>query len=815
MKYQPLKIERKWQKIWEKKGFFKAKDFSKKEKLYLLVEFPYPSGSGLHVGHCRSYIGMDILARKKRMEGKNVLFPMGWDAFGLPTENYAIKTGIPPQKATKENTQNFKRQEKMLGLSFDWSREINTTDPEYYKWTQWIFIQLFKHGLAYKAKMPVNWCPSCKIVLANEEVIEGRCERCGEKVIRKEKEQWLLRITKYADRLIKDLDLVDYPEKVKILQKEWIGRSEGAEIEFKIKGMKNLSIKVFTTRPDTLFGATYLVLAPEHSLIEKLKDKIKNQKEVENYVEEAKNKLERERISQEKEKTGVKLEGILAINPVNQKEIPIFVADYVLGSYGTGAIMAVPAHDQRDFEFAQKHHLPIIEVIRPKQGKGFDGKRAYEGEGILINSQKFNGLESQKAKEEIVKFLSKKGLAKKAVHYKLRDWIFSRQRYWGEPIPMIKCPKCGWVPVPEKDLPVKLPKIKEYRPTEEGDSPLAKVKSWVEVKCPKCGSKAQRETDVMPNWAGSNWYYLRYCDPKNKKELASKRKLKYWMPVDWYNGGMEHTTLHLLYSRFIYKFLWDIGVVPKEIGPEPYKKRTSHGVVLAEGGEKMSKSKGNVVNPIEVVKEYGADSLRVYEMFMGPFEQSVAWSQKGIKGARNFLERIWRLGEELKKRKKSQIKNKEIERKIEIALNKTIKKVSLDIDQLKFNTAISALMEFLNLISQNKENLSLKVFQTFLKLLSPFAPHLADELWSQLGFKGYASTQKWPSWNEELIKEEKILLIVQVNGKVRDKIEVEREINQKEAQEIALASERVKKWVEGKKIKKVIFVPGKLINFVI
>jgi len=815
MKYQPLKIERKWQKIWEKKGFFKAKDFSKKEKLYLLVEFPYPSGSGLHVGHCRSYIGMDILARKKRMEGKNVLFPMGWDAFGLPTENYAIKTGIPPQKATKENTQNFKKQEKMLGLSFDWSREINTTDPEYYKWTQWIFIQLFKHGLAYKAKMPVNWCPSCKIVLANEEVIEGRCERCGEKVIRKEKEQWLLRITKYADRLIKDLDLVDYPEKVKILQKEWIGRSEGAEIEFKIKGMKNISIKVFTTRPDTLFGATYLVLAPEHPLIEKLKNKIKNQKEVESYVEEAKNKLERERISQEKEKTGVKLEGILAINPVNQKEIPIFVADYVLGSYGTGAIMAVPAHDQRDFEFAQKHHLPIIEVIRPKQGKGFDGKKAYEGEGILINSQKFNGLESQKAKEEIVKFLSKKGLAKKAVHYKLRDWIFSRQRYWGEPIPMIKCPKCGWVSVPEKDLPVKLPKIKEYRPTEEGDSPLAKVKSWVEVKCPKCGSKAQRETDVMPNWAGSNWYYLRYCDPKNKKELASKRKLKYWMPVDWYNGGMEHTTLHLLYSRFIYKFLWDIGVVPKEIGPEPYKKRTSHGVVLAEGGEKMSKSKGNVVNPIEVVKEYGADSLRVYEMFMGPFEQSVAWSQKGIKGARNFLERIWRLGEELKKRKKNKIKNKEIERKIEIALNKTIKKVSLDIDQLKFNTAISALMEFLNLISQNKENLSLKVFQTFLKLLSPFAPHLADELWSQLGFRGYASTQKWPSWNEKLIKEEKILLIVQVNGKVRDKIEVEREISQKEAQEIALASEKVKKWLEGKKIKKVIFVPGKLINFVI
>jgi len=558
-----------------------------------------------------------------------------------------------------------------------------------------------------------------------------------------------------------------------------------------------------------------LVLAPEHPLIENLKDKIKNQKEVESYVEEAKNKLERERISQEKEKTGVKLEGILAINPVNQKEIPIFVADYVLGSYGTGAIMAVPAHDQRDFEFAQKHHLPIIEVIRPKQGKGFDGKRAYEGEGILINSQKFNGLESQKAKEEIVKFLSKKGLAKKAVYYKLRDWIFSRQRYWGEPIPMIKCEKCGWVPVPEKDLPVKLPKIKEYRPTEEGDSPLAKVKSWVEVKCPKCGGKAQRETDVMPNWAGSNWYYLRYCDPKNKKELASKRKLKYWMPVDWYNGGMEHTTLHLLYSRFIYKFLWDIGVVPKEIGPEPYKKRTSHGVVLAEGGEKMSKSKGNVVNPIEVVKEYGADSLRVYEMFMGPFEQSVAWSQKGIKGARNFLERIWRLGEELKKRKKSQIKNKEIERKIEIALNKTIKKVSLDIDQLKFNTAISALMEFLNLISQNKENLSLKVFQTFLKLLSPFAPHLADELWSQLGFRGYASTQKWPSWNEKLIKEEKILLIVQVNGKVRDKIEVEREISQKEAQEIALASEKVKKWVEGKKIKKVIFVPGKLINFVI
>ncbi len=818
MKYYPSKIEKKWQKLWEEKNFFKAKDFSKKEKFYLLVEFPYPSGSGLHVGHCRSYIGMDVIARKKRMEGKNVLFPMGWDAFGLPTENYAIKTKTPPEKVTKENTRNFKKQQKRIGLSFDWSREINTTDPNYYKWTQWIFVQLFKKGLSYKAKMPVNWCPSCKIVLANEEVIDGKCERCGAKVIRKEKEQWMLKITKYADRLIDDLKLVDYPKRVKILQEDWIGKSEGGEIEFKIKvenSQKSFSLKVFTTRVDTLFGVTFLVLAPEHKLIEELKDKIKNRKEIEEYVKKAKNKAERERIADEKEKTGIKIKGIKAINPVNGREISIFVADYVLISYGTGAIMGVPSHDQRDFDFAKKYHLPIIEVIKPKKDEKFNGKKVYEGEGILVNSGKFDGLESQKARKEILKELSRKGIARRAVYYKLRDWVFSRQRYWGEPIPMIKCEKCGWVPVPEKDLPVKLPKIKEYQPTEKGDSPLAKVKNWLNVSCPKCGNPAKRETDVMPNWAGSNWYYLRYCDPKNNKEIANKKKLKYWMPVDWYNGGMEHTTLHLLYSRFIYKFLWDIGALPKEIGPEPYKKRTSHGTILAEGGEKMSKSKGNVVNPMEVVEDYGADTLRVYEMFMGPFEQAISWDTKGIKGARHFLEKVWGLAEELKTKKNKKAGNKEMAKKIEVALNKTIKKIGEDIDSLKFNTAISALMEFVNLLLENKEDVSLEVFKNFLKILSPFAPHICEEIWQNLGFKGYCLTQKWPKYKKELVKEKKIILVIQINGKVRDKIEVESEISKEEAKKIALSSQKIKKWIKGNKIKKTIFVPKKLINFVL
>ncbi len=832
MEYNPQKIEEKWQKIWEKENFFRADNKSKKKKFYLLVEFPYPSGSGLHVGHCRSYVGLDVVARKKRMEDYNVLFPMGWDAFGLPTENYAIKTGISPEEATEKNTTNFKQQQKKIGLSFDWSREINTTSPEYYKWTQWIFLQLFKNGLAYKEKMPVNWCPSCKIVLANEEVINGKCERCGTKVVRKEKEQWMLQITKYADRLIDDLSLVDFPERVKILEKDWIGRSEGAEINFELKiensddnfisqgdegdDLKDIHlITVFTTRPETIFGATYLVLSPEHKLIRELKEKIENYDEIKKYIEVAKNKTERERISDEKSKTGLEIKGIEAINPASKRKIPLFVADYVLSSYGTGAIMAVPAHDQRDFDFAKKYNLPIIDVVKPEKREEPEvimAERAYEGGGFLINSGRFDGMESKIAKKRITEFFEKQGVAKSKVYYRLRDWIFSRQRYWGEPIPMIKCEKCGWVPVPEKDLPVKLPKIKEYKPTERGDSPLTKVSDWVNVRCPKCGQPAKRETDVMPNWAGSNWYYLRYCDPKNNKELASKENLKYWMPVDWYNGGMEHTTLHLLYSRFIYKFLWDIGAVPKEIGPEPYKKRTSHGVILAEKGVKMSKSKGNVINPINVIDEYGTDTLRVYEMFMGPFEQAIPWDTKGIKGARKFLEKIWKIAEEVGNGKGE---DKEIKERIEFSLNKAIKKVSNDIDSLKFNTAISTLMELINLFSKNREYLTPKIFKNFLKILSPFAPHISEEIWQRLNFKGFCSQQKWPEYKEMSIKGKEITLIIQINGKVRDKIKVNNDISEEKAKEMALSRDKIKKWTKEKNIKLIIFVPKKLINIVI
>jgi len=839
-KYNPQKVEEKWQKFWEGKNFFKAVDNSKKKKFYLLVEFPYPSGSGLHVGHCRSYVGLDVIARKKRMEGFNVLFPMGWDAFGLPTENRAIKTGLHPAEVTKNNTTNFKRQEKRLGLSFDWSREINTTDPDYYKWTQWIFLQMFKKGLAYKAKMPINWCPSCKIGLANEEVINGKCERCGTEVIRKEKEQWMLKITDYADRLIDDLKNVDYPERVKTSQIEWIGRSEGANIVFQIKDSEE-KIIVFTTRADTLFGCSYIVLAPEHPLIERLKAKIENYKLVEKYIGKAKKKAERERKIANKEKSGIELKGIKAINPANGRELPVFVADYVLLSYGTGAVMAVPAHDQRDFEFAKKYNLPIIEVIKPEEEemkKTFLGLKngAYEGEGVLVNSGRFDGLNSLRARKRIVEWLSKKKLAEKVVNYKLRDWVFSRQRYWGEPIPIVYCRHC-WekenlqakkdklqegkdyviiegreykvVPVPEKELPVELPETKNYFPTEKGDSPLAKIKDWVEVKCPVCGGLAKRETDVMPNWAGSNWYYLRYCDPKNKKELAKKRLLKYWMPVDWYNGGMEHTTLHLLYSRFVYKFLWDIGAVPKEIGPEPYKKRTSHGVVLAAGGEKMSKSKGNVVNPDDVIKEYGADTLRVYEMFMGPFEQAIPWDTKGVKGARRFLEKVWKMKEKV-------IKGKEKDISLLSLVNETIKRVSNDIETLKFNTAISSLMTLANEMDK-REKITIDSYATFLVLLNPFAPHITEEIWQKIGLKGYCFQQKWPKIrNVKLLeKEKKQLIIIEINGKVRDKIMVKPDISEEEAKEIALSREKIKKWLKGKKVKMIIFVPNKLINIVI
>ena len=828
MKYKPQKIERKWQRIWEKSGIYWAKDNFKRslrlrlisrrvslretrqKKSYILVEFPYPSGEGLHVGHCRPYIAFDVVSRKRRMEGFNVLFPMGWDAFGLPTENYAIKTGIHPKIATKKNTSFFKRQQKSIGLSFDWSREINTTDPEYYKWTQWIFLQLFKHGLAYKAKMPINWCPSCKIGLANEEVVEGNCERCGEKVTKKEKEQWLLKITKYAERLIQDLELVDYPEKVKTLQKDWIGKSDGVEIKFKIKNSE-LEFPVFTTRPDTLFGATYLVLAPEHPFVENCKSQITNYKHVEKYVEDAKAKTERERISEVKEKTGIELKGIKAINPANNREITIWVADYVLFHYGTGAIMAVPAHDSRDWDFAKKYNLPIIDVIKPSEPRRsglLEG--SYEGEGILVNSGRFTGMKSEAAKERIGEWLSKKALAKKAVYYKLRDWIFSRQRYWGEPIPLIFCEKCGWLSLSEKDLPVKLPNVKDYKPTQTGESPLAKVKNWVNTKCPKCQSRAKRETDVMPNWAGSNWYYLAYIMRGNSKfEIRNSKLFKYWMPVDWYNGGMEHSTLHLLYSRFIYKFLWDIGAIPKSLGPEPYKKRTSHGVILGPDGAKMSKSKGNVITPDEVIKQYGADTLRIYEMFVGPFSETIAWDEKGVRGARRFLQKVWDV---VNAKSKSKIQK---DNNIERLLNKTIKKVGEDIENLRFNTAVSSLMILVNELSTKKEKLTENNLKTLLLLLAPFAPHITEELWQQLGNKTSIHTQDWPKYDTKLIKEETFVLVIQVSGRVRDKVEVEAGISEKEARELAIARQVVQKWLTGKKVKKVVFVPGKLINFVI
>jgi len=835
--YNPEKIEKKWQKYWDKEEIYKTKDYSKKKKQYILLEFPYPSGKGLHVGHCRPYVALDIVARKKRMENFNVLFPMGWDAFGLPTENYAIETGIHPAIVTKKNTSIFKNQQKSLGLSFDWSREINTTDPNYYKWTQWIFLQFFKKGLAYKKKIPINWCPSCKTGLANEEVVDGCCERCGAKVVRREKEQWLLKITKYAERLIKDLDKVDYPERVKTLEKDWIGKSQGHEINFKIKNQESEFIKLFTTRLDTIFGATYLVLAPEHPAIEKFKFQILNFKSVEQYIEKTKMKLERERISESKEKTGIKLEGITAINPITKKEIPIFIADYVLMNYGTGAIMAVPAHDERDFDFAKKYSLPIIEVIKPYSKKTKIFKRVplvvsserfekcYSGEGILINSERFTGMKSERAREKICLLLKKDGLVNKKVHYKLRDWVFSRQHYWGEPMPLVFCENCatkkhslkkkfnkgellnpGWIAVSEKDLPVKLPKIKRYRPTKTGESPLSDVKKWVNTKCPICGGLAKRETDTMPNWAGSNWYYLRYCDPKNDKKLASSKLLKKWMPVDWYNGGMEHTTLHLLYSRFVYKFLWDIGAIPKSLGPEPYKKRTSHGMILGEGGIKMSKSKGNVINPDDVVKKYGADTLRIYEMFMGPFEEAIAWDSKGVKGARRFLDKVWKLQD----KPKTTIQNLEL-RKL---LHQTIKKVSEDVNKLKLNTAISCLMILLNQM-EKPEKISLKSYSTFLILLSPFAPHITEEIWNKLGYKKSIFSEKWPKYNSKFIKKDKFILVIQINGKVRGKIDIEVGTSDAKVKKMAIIQPNVKKWLDQKEIKKVIFVKDKLINFVV
>jgi len=974
--YDHKKIESKIQKEWDKKKIYQAKDKSKKKKFYSLIEFPYPSGEGLHVGHPRPYIGMDIISRKRRMDGYNVLFPIGWDAFGLPTENYAIKTGLHPKVITKKNTDNFRRQIKMLGVSFDWSREINTTDPAYYKWTQWIFLQFFKKGLAYKAEIPINWCPKDKIGLANEEVIDGKCERCGTQTERRLKNQWMLAITKYADRLDKDLDLVDYPERVKLSQRNWIGRSEGSEIEFKTNINRN--IKVFTTRADTLFGVTYVVLSPEHSNIGEFIVQASNMAEVSQYIREVKNKSEIERTSENKDKTGIELKGIKAINPVNGEEVPVWVADYVLANYGTGAVMAVPAHDERDFAFANKYNLPIKQVIAPLvdvtagefafrpslptvkrrcilaivkhwekdeflclsskkyewktfviggiedhedvieaakreiiEETGFtdlklvkqlggdiaarhfaphknenrfasltglyfelqsdksvsvaDTEKSHQevlwvkkddmantlnpkitdwvfwqrlisgsssnlftDDGTLLNSGKFDWFASQEARKKITEFVGGKMVTK----FKLRDWVFSRQRYWGEPIPLVNCEKCGLVPVPEKELPLKLPEVKRYKLTETGESPLAAIPKWVNTKCPKCGGKAKRETDTMPNWAGSSWYYLRFTDPKNKKVFADQKKLKYWTPVDWYNGGMEHTTLHLLYSRFWHKVLYDLKLVPTV---EPYKKRTSHGMILGEGGVKMSKSLGNVVNPDDIVKTYGADTLRVYEMFIGPFEDSAVWNTESIIGSRRFIEKVWRIGEKVNSEAKSfsagslsvpagaalTLGSSACERpcrenfaSLEKLLHKTIKKVGEDIEEMHFNTAISAMMILAGEM-EKVDKVDREDFKKFLQILAPFAPHVAEEIWRNLGEKKDIHTFAWPKYDPKLIKDAEIKIAVQVNGKVRAEILIQTDETEEKIKEQALKNEGVTKFTEGKEIRKVIYVKNRLVNIVV
>ncbi len=930
-KYNPKKIEKKWQREWEKQDLYKAVDFDKRPKKYIMVEFPYPSGDGLHMGHLRSYCSLDALARKKRMEGFNVLFPMGWDAFGLPTENYAIKTGIHPAKVTKDNIATFKKQMKSVGLSFDWNREINSTDPKYYKWSQWIFIQLFKKGLAYQSEMPINWCPSCKIGLANEEVIGGKCERCGAETSKKTLKQWMLKITAYADRLIDDLDKVDYVEKIKRQQVNWIGRSYGTEIDFKVADSEDL-ISVFTTRADTSFGITAMVIAPEHSLLKKLTTK-ENESKVKAYVTASKKKSEFERTQLDKEKTGVFI-GSYCINPVNNEKIPIWVSDYVVATYGGGAVMIVPAHDKRDYAFAKKYGLEIREVVKPEEIKNpfgvealietkkgtflfqerdgntkispnkiglFGGgvkkeessleaikrelkeelnlvlensqikfigvipsphsegkshnlfyvkdverdnlvltegdfilesklddllknkkaspfsktsieyflnkkENAYTEYGKLVNSGQFNGLSSKEAIKKITQWLVKNKTGKKTINYKLRDWVFSRQHYWGEPIPIVHCHKCGIVPVSEKDLPVELPYLEKYQPTDTGQSPLADIKDWVNTKCPKCGGPGKRETDTMPNWAGSSWYFLRYIDPKNDKKFADSKKLKYWLPVDLYNGGMEHTTLHLLYSRFWHKFLYDLGYLPTS---EPYQRRYSHGVVLAEDNRKMSKSFGNIIKPNDVIDRYGADTLRIYEMFMGPFDQMISWSTKGVQGCFRFLNKVWYLFNS-----KDKIGNKS-DKELVAKLHQTIKKVSEDFDNMKFNTAVASMMGFVNAWSEDSKILSKKDTQTFLSILSPFAPHICEEIWYGLGNKQSILKQKWPEHDNKLIQEETWQLIIQINGKVRDKIEVNQGISEKEVKELALSSDKIEKWLGNKKPKKVIYIPNRLVNLVI
>ncbi len=801
MKYDHKQVEKKWQDIWDEKQCFQAENGSDKEKFYALVEFPYPSGQGLHVGHPRSYTALDIVARKKRMQGYNVLYPMGWDAFGLPTENFAIKNHVHPAEVTKKNIARFKSQLKSLGLSFDWSREINTTDPSYYKWTQWIFLQLFKKGLAYKKEMSVNWCTSCKCVLANEEVVNGVCERCGSEVVHKTKSQWMLAITKYAQRLIDDLEDVDYIERVKIQQKNWIGRSTGAEVDFKTTEGDTLT--VYTTRPDTLFGATYMVISPEHPMIEQWGDKLANIADVRAYREEAARKSDFERTELNKDKTGVKLAGVAAINPVNGKEIPIFVSDYVLMGYGTGAIMAVPAHDDRDWEFAKKFGCEIIEVVSGGEDVQKAAFTAKDETGILVNSDFLNGKTVKDAIPAMIEWLGEKGIGRAKVQYKLRDWVFSRQRYWGEPIPIVKCDKCGYVPLPEDQLPLELPNVHTYEPTDNGESPLAHMTDWVNTTCPCCGGPAKRETDTMPQWAGSSWYFLRYMDPHNDKALASPEALKYWSPVDWYNGGMEHTTLHLLYSRFWHKFLYDIGVVPTR---EPYAKRTSHGMILGENGEKMSKSRGNVVNPDEIVDTYGADTMRLYEMFIGDFEKAAPWSPKSIKGCRRFLERVWSLADKVQD-------GDEYSKEHEALMHRTIKKVGEDADNLKANTAIAALMTMLNEFYDKGVNKA--EYKTFLALLNPFAPHITEELWQQLGETGLLSVAPWPQYDESKTVESTVEMAVQVNGKLKGTIKLAADADKQAAIDAALAEEKVQHAIEGKQIVKQIVVPGKIVNIVV
>ena len=803
MGYDFKYIEKKWQNKWEKEGTFNASTDYTKKKWYGLIEFPYPSGAGLHVGHPRSYTALDIVARKKRLQGYNVLYPIGFDAFGLPAENYAIKTNVHPKITTEQNIAHFTAQLKSLGFSFDWSRCVDTTDPNYYKWTQWIFIQLFKKGLAYKATMPINFCTGCKVGLANEEVVNGVCERCGSPVVQKEKSQWMLKITEYAQRLIDDLDDVNYLDKIKIQQRNWIGRSEGAEVKFKIANSDE-ELLVYTTRPDTLFGATYMVIAPEHKLINKLSDRITNIAEVKDYQNKSALKSDFERSELNKEKTGCEIKGIKAINPLTNKEIPIWISDYVLSSYGTGAIMAVPAHDTRDFEFATKFNLPIVQVVKPTEGTVDLSKEAFTDvqTGLLINSEFLNDLSVEDAKKKVIEYLEKNNIGSKKVNYKLRDWVFSRQRYWGEPIPMVYCDCCGWQPIDEKDLPLTLPEVEDFKPGENGESPLAKQTEWINTTCPKCGKPAKRETDTMPQWAGSSWYFLRYMDPHNNQALASKEALEYWTPVDWYNGGMEHTTLHLLYSRFWHKFLYDIGVVPTK---EPYAKRTSHGMILGTNGEKMSKSKGNVINPDDIVNEFGADTFRVYEMFMGPFDQTAAWSMESIRGCGKFLDRVWNM-------QNMMVDGDSYSKETENMMHKAIKKVTLDIEDMKFNTCISTFMTMVNEFYKLKR-INKAEFKTFLTLLNPFAPHLTEELNELIGFKNAISTYSWPEYEEEKTIDEEIDLPIQINGKLRANISIvpdEDEATIKEKVHQAIQDK-----LEGKTIVKEIYVKNRIYNVVV